>query len=1449
MTSLINQNEGTIKIKSISFGVLSSDDIIKMSNIEVVNNKLYNNLEQGEKHGPLDARMGVSEKGKTCETCFKKILDCPGHFGFIKLDVPIFHIGFFKYALNVLQCICKNCSNVLLKSDEKEKTRIKLSKKNLPQNAKFNYFKKIIESCKKVRICEKCKSYNGVVKSIPGYATLIVHDKYNYKEKGSIDSVKSEFLLSRFLNKELDQGNTFNKILEDLNSLKAYKLFKNIDKSDIIFFCMDNKISHPLDLLVSNVLVPPIPIRPSVQMGYKQTNEDDLTTKILDIVLLNKRIKNVINEGFSTSNFIEDLQLLQYTHAQYINAETRGLPMNLLGNKLIRALCQRLKGKHGRFRGNLSGKRVDFTGRTVISPDPNLKINQVGIPINIAKQMTYPQRVTNDNIDYLKKLVLNGPENHPGANYVEFTSSGNKIFLQFTNRKRIAEDLKIGDIVERHMQDNDIVLFNRQPSLHRISIMGFRVKVLPSKTLRFNECVCTPFNADFDGDEMNIHLPQTDEARSEAWNLMGVTKNMLTPKNADPLIAATQDFLTTFFLITQKDFFISRSHFFKYLSYFSDSLENIDIPPPCIIKPKELWSGKQLFTALLRPNRFSKVIINLEIKAKNFSKNSKPYNFDCINDGFVVIKNSELICGNVDKSVIGSGSKQGIVFALIKDNSFEIAAEVLSRISKFSARWISSYGMSFGVLDVLPDPKLVSIKHQLVETSYKKCDEQISLYNSGNIKLKAGCNAEQSLEANLIKILSDIRETIGSHLRTVLPKDNPPLIMAVCGSKGSDINLSQMIACLGQQTVSGSRIGNGFSNRTLPHFEAFSKYPASKGFVQNSFFSGLNATEFFFHTIGGREGLVDTAVKTAETGYMQRRLMKALEDLCVQYNNTVTNSNGEIIQFLYGDDGIDPMLVDDGGVINFNRLLNYISSVTNKPTDKDSVLDKDQILAMIEIFCKNNFDLETSILNSLFSTLNQDKKNKKGNNKSIQDNNKVSILPDKEKEIQREFMNLSITIKEKVIEFLTTYANSLTFNEKLNKETLRFIQNNTKHSINKERFLLFLIKLTKKYNKAKVEPGEGVGAVAAQSIGEPGTQMTLKTFHFAGVASMNITQGVPRIKEIINSTKTISTPVIFVKLINDKDLMAVRMVKSKIENTKLSSILEYMAEIIDPSGYYLRLKLNFKTINSLQLDINARKVKNSILSTHKIGLKEKNILVESDDSLLINPLDISKDNVFFMMQSLKKKLQSIIVSGLSTINRVVINSVDSDSDKTYSLAIEGMGLNKIITIEGVDFRHCISNNILEVEKVLGIEAARITIINEIKTTFGGHGIQVDIRHLNLIADLMTVKGLVLGITRFGIGKMRESTLMLASFEKTTDVLFESSYHARNDEINGVSDCILVGRMIPIGTGLFKIKYDSTKHNFELDERKNYENLENKELIKKTKTNSWDKFNMCDMIKW
>ena len=1539
---IINQKEGKMIISKIYFGILSAQDISKLSTIELNNFRLYkpNNKQEAERYGPLDPKLGVYEKGKLCETCNKKTVDCPGHFGMIKLAVPIFHIGYFKYILNILQCICKTCGSVLLKKEEKEKFKSKLikflscrnasGKRIISDSVKINLFKKIIDSCKKTKICDICYAYNGTVKSMPGYATIITHDKYNIKEKGSIDNIKNEYATAKLLIKDID--NSLEKLTEVLNISHVYNLFSKIKKEDFKYFLIGlsqnfiyndinntvntydniiynsniNEINHPLDLLISNVIVPPLPIRPSYQcgLGTNTTNVDDLTAKIRDIIFLNQRIKNFIKEGTSTSNLIEEWNLLQFTHAQYINSETRGLPLNLLGNKPIKALCQRLKGKHGRFRGNLSGKRVDFTGRTVISPDPNLKIDQVGIPIFIAKQLTYPQKVNSSNIFYLKKLILNGPDIHPGANFIEFTS-GNKLFLQYTNRKKIAEELKIGDTVERHLIDDDIVLFNRQPSLHRMSIMAFRTKVLDGRTLRFNECVCTPFNADFDGDEMNIHLPQTDESRAEAYHLLNVKHNLITPKSADPLIAATQDFLTTFFIITQKNRFLNRDTFFKYVSYFSDSLELIDIPSPCIIKPVELWTGKQLFSMMLRPNKLSKIVINIEAKAKNFTKSTKPYEFACINDGFVVIKNSELMCGNIDKSIIGSSSKSGIVFALIKDNTESMAIEVLSRIAKFSSRWIGSYGMSFGVMDVKPAASLLSRKEEIINISYKLADEQIKLYNTNNIKLIAGSNAEQSLESNLIKILSDIRETMGTHLRSILNKDNPPLIMAVCGSKGSDINLSQMIACLGQQTVSGNRIANGFYDRTLPHFENGSKYPASKGFVKNSFYTGLNAIEFFFHTIGGREGLVDTAVKTAETGYMQRRLMKALEDICIQYNYSVTTSNGDILQFVYGDDGVDPMQMEENGIINYDRHLNFIKTTTNKNylckslNSKDSNLTNLNLLNYIRYYF--NSEKDSSIINVNDKNLYTTNRNKIIIDDDKEDYSYINVENDLKNKINLEYIDTNIkkeleqlpdSIKEEVINYFeNTYdlnTNNNKYNNKIftNSQKEEYLFNNNQKTLSINQLNIYLKLLLNKYLKSKITPGEAVGAVAAQSIGEPGTQMTLKTFHFAGVASMNITQGVPRIKEIINSTKIISTPVIFAKLINESNLLAVRAVKGRIEKTKLIDILEYIAEVIDNNGVYLKLKVDWDTINKFQLEINIHNIKDAILNTPKLKLKDKNIIILENMFICIYSYDVSRENLYFSLQIIKRKLNDVIVCGINSVTRAVINSNDMNysnnnvSSKTiYSLAIEGTGLDKVMITPGVDFRHCISNNILEVERVLGIEAARLTIINEIKTTFGGHGILVDNRHLKLIADLMTFKGNVLGITRFGISKVRESTLMLASFEKTTDVLFDSSYQSKADPIEGVSDCILVGRMIPIGTGLFKLKYDFDKttcsssintevinnkecnikniiesNNIVIDNCQKYDinkkSIENKDIINsRLNSNEWNDFNCSGLISW
>jgi DNA-directed RNA polymerase III subunit RPC1 len=292
---------------------------------------------------------------------------------------------------------------------------------------------------------------------------------------------------------------------------------------------LDPELSRPELFIWSGFPVPPTCIRPSV--GQENSSvEDDLTVLASEIVDINTKIRACMDDGTQTSLMVEYWDFLQLQCAMYITSDLPGIPNHLQGSlqKIKKGFCQRLKGKHGRFRGNLSGKlnltqgkRVDYSGRTVISPDPNLRIDQVAVPERVAKVLTYPERVTSFNRDRLALNVINGPDVHPGATYLT-THGDQKRFLKYGNRQKMAQELKIGDLVDRHLQDDDIVLFNRQPSLHKLSIMSHYVKVRPWRTFRFNECVCTPYNADFDGDEMNLHVPQTEEARAEAMVLMGV---------------------------------------------------------------------------------------------------------------------------------------------------------------------------------------------------------------------------------------------------------------------------------------------------------------------------------------------------------------------------------------------------------------------------------------------------------------------------------------------------------------------------------------------------------------------------------------------------------------------------------------------------------------------------------------------------------------------------------------------------------------------------------------------------------------------------------------------------------------------------------------------------------------------------------------------------------------
>lgn len=1422
-----------------------------------------------------------------------------GHFGYIKLELPVFHIGYFKAITEILQNICKECSRVLLAPNERETFLRRMRDPRADVLRLMGLRKKISTLCKKTVKCPYCSGINGTVRKVTSSTLKIVHEKYRAKSAHDLRNVfVAQFSEAQAINPEI--GLHLSKAQEDLSPMKVQELFRQIPDQDCELLWVDAVGGRPEKLILNSVLVPPVCIRPSVAMdGGIGSNEDDITVKLQEIVQVNFALRAALQKGASLKMVMEDWDFLQIQVAQLMNGDTPGLikPPGAKGG--IRGLCQRLKGKQGRFRGNLSGKRVDFSGRTVISPDPNLRIDQVGVPEHVAKTMTYPEKVTRYNIEKLRACVVNGPSVHPGANVIRIEGQKFTKNLLYGDRASLADELKIGDIVERHMEDGDIVLFNRQPSLHKMSIMAHRVKVMPWRTFRFNECVCSPYNADFDGDEMNMHLPQTEEARTEALTLMGVEQNLITPRNGEPLVAATQDFLTAAYLLTQKNVFFNRDQFCQVVSIMSDALDHIELPPPAIILPMRLWTGKQVINMLVKPNSQNKVLVNLELKERNYTSNK----YMCWKDGYVCFRNSELMCGNLAKKTLGDGSKQGLFYVLIRDHGSHEAARCMNRLAKLCARWLGNFkGFSIGIDDVTPSDDLAEKKKELLQKGYDEANRAIEDYRRGKLSLKPGCNAIQSLESDLNGLLGKLRETAGAECMRTLPFHNNPRIMAECGSKGSALNISQMMACVGQQSVGGKRVPEGFVNRTLPHFLPHALHAAAKGFVANSFYSGLTATEFFFHTMGGREGLVDTAVKTAETGYMARRLMKALEDLSCQYDQTVRNSEGSVVQFMYGDDGLNPAFMEgDDRPVDFHRLLQHIHS-TLPDRESPSLLpyeirlmgkkavQRKEFQAILPAGRKFLIEIE-EFLGSLATTIASNrtstgidamdkkittyavkldeafdeeatgivKNEKKEQNGEVASKAKVSTKLEKvtkqaggrkrlikreepaseEEEEADEDLSFDImTYKRKGLnkvglpswetEKFKTQKASLKWREQAakegsaEKEEAAWLLSHNVCRITEKQVEKLLESSLYKYHRAKMEPGEAVGAIGAQSISEPGTQMTLKTFHFAGVASMNVTLGVPRLKEIINASKAISTPIITAALVCKTDERSARIVKGQIEKTTLGEIAVHIKEVFARDQAYLSVQLDMEAIEQLHLNINARSVRNSILNAVGVGprgvlrlLKEQHVLLNArcpDKLRILAPPNYKASKgdsrgAYFAMQALKAELPSVIVQGIPTVNRAVINYDDSSSKngaKSHHLLVEGYGLAEVMGIPGVDGLNTRSNHIIEVEKTLGIEAARELISSEVNYIMSAYGIGIDRRHLMLLSDIMTFKGEVLGITRFGIAKMKESVLMLASFEKTTDHLFDAAVHSRTDAIVGVSECIIMGIPIPLGTGIFKL---------------------------------------------
>ncbi|MDD1707729.1 MAG: DNA-directed RNA polymerase subunit A', partial [Methanoregulaceae archaeon] len=724
------------RIGKIEFGLLSPKEIRTMSVRKIIWADTYDDDGFPYPQGLMDLNLGVIDPGLRCKTCDQKASECPGHFGHIELAKPVIHVGYTRLIRKLLRVTCRSCSKLLLSPEEVEKvigteddlTGDVLSEKDI----------------KKERVCPHC-----------GEQQL----KINFEKPTTFSEIM------------LEEGK---KVEHKLTPADIRARLEKIPDEDLKHLGINPDVARPEWTVLTVLPVPPVTMRPSIILENGQRSEDDLTHKLVDIIRINQRFKENQDAG-APQLIIEDLwELLQYHVTTYLDNEVAGCPpARHRSGRPLKTLSQRLKGKDGRFRGSLSGKRVNFSARTVISPDPNLSVIEVGIPLAVANEMSIPVQVTPYNIEELKQMVMNGPVrtslNQPcGANYV-IRPDKRRLRLAEGNLDTVAEQLEPGWTVERQLRDWDIVLFNRQPSLHRMSIMAHREKVMDGRTFRLNPAVCPPYNADFDGDEMNLHIPQTEEARAEAAILVAVEENILSPRFGGPIIGGIHDHISGIFLLTNQMRWFTKSE----ALYLLKNIHLEQLPEPGMEKDGvSLWSNKQVFSTILPKE------LNMVFKASSCQNCDTCKKELCERDAYVRIFDGELESGTIDKKAIGAFDGQ-IVHRIIRQYGMKRAADFIDDITHLAIRSIMLDGFSFGIDD-----------EDLSRTEYGQIDEvlssavldvqrRINIYEDGQLEPMPGRTPDETLEMQIMQVLGKARDRTGEIAGRHLGLGNSAVVMAV----------------------------------------------------------------------------------------------------------------------------------------------------------------------------------------------------------------------------------------------------------------------------------------------------------------------------------------------------------------------------------------------------------------------------------------------------------------------------------------------------------------------------------------------------------------------------------------------------------------------------------------------------------------------------------------------
>jgi DNA-directed RNA polymerase II subunit RPB1 len=1414
-----NQEFEYSEIVGVGFSTYSPEQIKNISVANITKTQLYDSNGEPTIGGLFDPKMGYIEQGKRCKTCFQTFITCPGHPGHIELAKPIFNIQYENEIVKILKCVCIKCSRLLI---NKNSPLIK----NLINNTKLNRkerFEKIHNIIKsKVKRCGGMNEKPGSILDFEGCGA-IQPSKY-------INNIKTDSQIIAEWKGELVEGNQ-NDITQNINAEILLSIFKRITEEDALVMGFGKDWCLPWWLIISVLPVCPPCVRPSVRQYNNQRSEDDLTHKYNDIIKYNDILKEKLASGNSlTPDHIKHYtDMVQYHVSTLFNNDIKGIsPATTRSGRPMKTFTERLKGKEGRIRHNLMGKRVDYSARSVISPDANLDIDQLGVPYRVAMNLTFPETVNQYNINDLYKKVRNGNKTYPGAKSIKSVKDGKTRLLDYQDTNKIV--LEIGDIVNRHLINDDIVLFNRQPSLHKMSMMGHRVRVMDGNTFRLNVDVCSPYNADFDGDEMNMHVPQSIQTAMELKELALVSRHIISPSSSDPIIKPSQDNLLGLYKITENGVLFTHKEVMNMMmgvNKFNGKLPEPDVKEGSYVR----WTGKQVF---------STVLPNISLK----SKVDKAFLED------VIIDNGILKQGQVNKGV-----SDGILHMIFNEYGHKEATRYLNDLQKIITRFMTRCGFSVGISDLFlhndikkrNQEKIVEAKKEVIDITKK---------SHLNILTEVSNGLDNIYDAKVRKVAATTTKNITNDNIAMLNNKNRINFMVNSGSKGKSINIQQMMYLLGEQVIDGKRVPLGFSNRTLPHYPKYENGIESRGFIASNFIDGLNPQEFFFHAMSGREGIIDTAVKTASSGYIQRKLVKATEDLKANHDFTVRSSNLDVVQFIYADDGFYPSFLE--------RQSTRLADITQEDLDKHYlindiklfeklVLKKELNKVEVSDFKKELADFNKMVIDSL----------------DVMYNCYINYFKDMgslqlyyptnfRKLINNTVIQYKLNTKSKsdlhpidIIKGIKDVYNYCSVNGFHNNALLILLCDNLSPirllrdvGMNKIAFKHVCNNVKMRFENSLVEGAEMVGPLAAQSIGEVSTQLTLNTFHLAGVGEKtNVTKGVPRLTELLSNTKNPKQPMcnIYLESKYRYNLDMAAKVGNNIESNIIGDLLESEAIYLDPSNNLdnmldedkemMKIYQVFSELDNqheqipdnpwiIRLEFDRKKIiekKITMDDIHNI-LNNKYptaVLMFSDDNSsklvfrLRMPFATNKekadDDILYLKQKIDE-ISQINIKGIVGISKVYtpkkspIYNKQGDvytKEDEYILETDGSNLFELLTRDEVDATRTYSIDPNEMLTTFGIEAARFMIQNQLKDVFGD---KTNDRHIGVLCDRMNRGGEFMSVDRHGINKENIGPLAKSSFEETTDQLQEASLFGAIDDISGVSSNIMVGQIPPCGTG-------------------------------------------------